>query len=149
MLTQVRGGASLSGTVFQALSDAQLLLMVLLGALQVLHAAGSMAQTGIRPHLNSMLLQLLCQLQYSRVIRSSFVKVTPVVVGTAKVAVGACFLTLVALHLGNVQVLFVALYSTGEVSHGDVDGAHIAQFTCLCQLVLALLGQESALLVAS
>lgn len=126
----------------------QLLLVILFGPLQILHAAGSVTEPGIRSHLNRLLLQLLGQLQDVVVIRHGLVKVAVIVIGAAQVAVGPGLLPLVAEGLGNPQVLLVALHSILKVPHGDVDRPHVALFPRFREILFALLGEKDTLLVA-
>ena len=58
-----------------------------------LHAASSMSQAGVSPHLYSPVLQLLSQLQHQGVVGHSLVKVSLAVVGTAQVTVRPRLLT--------------------------------------------------------
>ena len=48
---------------------------------------------------------------------------------------------------GHLEVLVVALHGLGEVAHGQVDGAHVANLARLLQPVAHLLHQLHALLV--
>lgn len=54
-----------------------------------LHAAGSVAQASVRPHLDGSVALLLRQLQHTRVVGHGLVKVPLGVVGAAQVAVGS------------------------------------------------------------
>lgn len=69
-----------------------------------LHAAGGVAQPGVRPHLDGSVALLLSQLQHPRVIRYRLVEVPLRVVGAAQVAVRPRLLTLVLQSLPKIII---------------------------------------------
>lgn len=58
-----------------------------------LHASGSVPQSSICPHLDGSVALLLCQLQYSCMVRYGLIEVPLRVVGAAQVAVCPCLFT--------------------------------------------------------